>query len=65
MKFYFKSTIKHFGEDTACKMMRSRLSWFVKGLPHNTSFKEKIKNISNQSQGIEIIDEYKTSLENK
>lgn len=65
MKFYFKSTIKHFGEDTACKMMRSRLSWFVKGLPHNTSFKEKIKNISNQSQGIEIIDEYKASLENK
>jgi nifR3 family TIM-barrel protein len=65
MKFYFKSTIKHFGEDTACKMMRSRLSWFVKGLPHNTSFKEKIKNISNKSQGIEIIDEYKASLENK
>ncbi|MDY0133285.1 MAG: tRNA dihydrouridine synthase DusB [Desulforegulaceae bacterium] len=63
MKFYFESTIKHFGEETACKMMRSRLSWFVRGLPHNTFFKEKIKNISNHNKGLEIIEDYKLKLE--
>jgi nifR3 family TIM-barrel protein len=65
MKFYFESTIKYFGEETACKMMRSRLSWFVRGLPHNTSFKEKIKNITSRRHGLEIIEEYKSTLENK
>jgi len=58
MKLYFKSTLNHFGEETGCKMMRSRLSWFVKGLPHSTFFKEKIKNVINYAQGIEIIDKY-------
>lgn len=58
MKLYFESTLNHFGEETGCKMMRSRLSWFVKGLPHSTFFKEKIKNIINYTQGIEIIDKY-------
>jgi len=62
MKFYFESTIKHLGEEIACKMMRSRLSWFVRSLPHNNSFKEKIKNISGHNEGLEIIEDYKLKL---
>jgi nifR3 family TIM-barrel protein len=62
MKSYLEASVRTLGEETACKMMRSRLSWFVKGLPHNHVFKEKIKMISDKNSGLEIICEYESLL---
>lgn len=65
MRFYMESTIKYLNEEIACKMMRSRLAWFVKGLPHNGEFKEKIKNIETRDQALIVIEEYEKLLMEK
>ena len=59
---YLKASIKYIGELHACRMMRSRLGWFVKGLPHNGKFRESIKQIRSESEALERIDEYQDFL---
>ncbi len=58
MKRYLETSVKYFGELHACRMMRSRLSWFVKGLPASSRFRESITRIKTQAQGEALIDEY-------
>lgn len=65
MKEYLRSTVEYFGEKTACYMMRSRLGWFVKGLPHNTRFRETIKHISSEKEAVAIIHSYGDILTEK
>ena len=62
MRNYLKTSIKYIGELHACRMMRSRLGWFVKGLPHNGKFRESIKQICSESEALEKIDEYRDFL---
>ena len=65
MKHYLKSSVKYMGEETACKIMRSRLAWFVKGLSFNCEFKEKIKEITNEKNALLLIENYLEILKNK
>ena len=58
MKRYLKDSIKYLGEKQACLMMRSRLGWFVKGLPNAGKFRESIKHISSGQQAVDLIDAY-------
>jgi tRNA-dihydrouridine synthase B len=58
MKEYLKATVEYLGEKQACYMMRSRLGWFVKGLPSSASFRESIKHVISENQAIQIIDSY-------
>lgn len=58
MKTYLKASVKYFGELHACRMMRSRLSWFVKGLPNSSRFRESITRIRTQEETETLIDEY-------
>lgn len=37
---YARDSVRCMGEDNACRVLRSRLCWFVKGLPHNAKFRE-------------------------
>jgi len=62
MRNYLKTSIKYIGELHACRMMRSRLGWFVKGLPHNGKFRESIKQIRSESEALERIDDYQDFL---
>jgi len=62
MRNYLKTSIKYIGELHACRMMRSRLGWFVKGLPHNGKFRESIKQICSESEALEKINEYRDFL---
>ena len=62
MRNYLKASIKYIGELHACRMMRSRLGWFVKGLPHNGKFRESIKQICSESEALERIDDYRDFL---
>jgi len=53
-----KDSVAYLGQKTACYMMRSRLCWFVKGLPMAKSFREAIKRVASMDQAFEIIDTY-------
>ncbi len=59
---YVRLSVKYSGETPACYMMRSRLGWFVKGLPHSSRFRESIKHISSEDEALERIDAYKNKL---
>ncbi len=56
---YLKSSVKYSGEKRACYMMRSRLGWFVKGLPHSSKFRESVKQISSEDEAIQVIEMYR------
>jgi len=64
MKKYVRSCAAHFGELAACRMMRSRLGWFVKGLPHSSRFKSAITKITTCAEAEAVIDEFQTEIVN-
>jgi nifR3 family TIM-barrel protein len=59
---YLDASLAYFGETHACYMMRSRLGWFVKGLPHAAGFRESIKHISSGKEARECLDDYREFL---
>jgi len=63
MREYLGASVSYIGEARACFMMRSRLGWFVKGLPHNSGFRESIKRITSQAEAEILIDAYFKFLE--
>jgi len=62
MTKYLKTSIESFGVKRACRMMRSHLGWFVKGLPHSSRFREAIKRIETENEALTLIGEYKNAL---
>jgi len=61
---FLDASIEYFGEDHACRMMRSRLGWFVKGLPQARKFRESITQVSTREQALGLIGGYKASISN-
>ena len=59
---YLKMSVKYIGEEQACRMMRSRLGWFTKGMHKSSQFREAIKHLSSEREGVELIDDYRNSL---
>ncbi len=59
---YLESSIKFFGEKTACFMMRSKLGWFAKGLPNSSRFRDLLKHTSSEDEAKNIIKKYFDSL---
>ena len=59
---YLRMAVRHYGEQHACRMMRSRLCWFVKGMHGSSGFRESIKRIDSQSRALELIADYRRSL---
>ncbi|SMC94503.1 tRNA-U20-dihydrouridine synthase [Desulfocicer vacuolatum DSM 3385] len=51
-----------FGEVPACRMMRSRLVWFVKGWEGCSRFRRAITGIGSRREALEIIDTYEQEL---
>jgi nifR3 family TIM-barrel protein len=62
MATYLNTSIECFGEKRACRMMRSHLGWFVKGLRFSSRFRESIKRISTEKEALSFIGEYKKFL---
>ena len=62
MIHYLNVSVKYCGETQACYMMRSRLGWFVKGLPHSSHFRESIKHISSKNEAVQLIMSYKNAI---
>ena len=62
MNHYLKASVDYIGEEAACRMMRSRLGWFTRGMRNSSKFRESIKYLSSEKEGIELIGAYKSSL---
>jgi len=62
MIHYLKASVEYLGEEPACRMMRSRLGWFAKEMHNSSKFRESIKHLSSEKEGIELINAYKDSL---
>jgi len=60
---YCKMSIQCFGEKNACRILRGRLGWFVKGLRFSSKFRESIKRISSENETIELIKAYMELLQ--
>ncbi len=60
---YLRRSVEFLGEKTAMYIMRSRLGWFVKGLPHNGHFRESIKHLNTESDALALIDSYQKDVE--
>jgi tRNA-dihydrouridine synthase B len=60
---YLQESVKYFGEELACRMMRSRLGWFSKGLRHSSQFRKSINRISTEAEALERIEQFKKSLQ--
>ena len=65
MNHYLKASVDYIGEEAACRMMRSRLGWFTRGMRNSVKFRESIKYLSSEEEGIELIGAYKNSLLNE
>ena len=61
---YLNMSVEYLGEELACRMMRSRLGWFVKGMRNNSKFRESIKHLGSEQEGIELIRAYQEYLLN-
>ena len=62
MTKYLNISIECFGEKRACRMMRSHLGWFVKGLRYSSRFRESIKKLSTEREALSLIGEFKSFL---
>lgn len=62
MRRYVKTSVKYIGEKRACQMIRSRLSWFVKGMRYSSRFRDSIKHISSEQEAYRLIESYKQTL---
>ncbi|PIE62037.1 MAG: tRNA dihydrouridine synthase DusB [Desulfobacterales bacterium] len=51
--------VDYFGEETACKMLRGRLSWFIKGLPGASAFRRALSRLDSMENAIALIKKYK------
>ena len=60
---YLQASVEYIGEEQACRMMRSRLGWFTKGLHKSSHFREAIKHMSSEKEGIELINNYRDELQ--
>ena len=62
MTRYLQESVKYFGEEVACRMMRSRLGWFSKGLRNGSQFRKSINRISTEAEALQRIGEFRASL---
>ncbi len=58
MKKYLATSVECFGERRSCRMMRSHLGWFVKGLRFSGRFRESIKRISTEKEAMSLMVKY-------
>ncbi len=54
--------VNYFGEKPACKMLRGRLAWFVRGLPGASTFRRELSKLESLSQAMALIRAYEAGL---
>jgi len=59
---YLQDSVRYLGEETACRMMRSRLCWFVKGMRNAGQFRNSIRFIASEKEAMDLIRQYAESF---
>lgn len=59
---YLKDSVRYLGEQTACRMMRSRLCWFVKGMRDAGKFRSAIRFIATEAEAVSLIRQYAATM---
>nr|WP_319397147.1 tRNA dihydrouridine synthase DusB [uncultured Desulfobacter sp.] len=54
--------VSYFGESTACRMLRGRLAWFVRGLPGAAVFRKELSTLESSVQAHEMIRNFEAGL---
>jgi tRNA-dihydrouridine synthase len=62
MRRYAVEAIRSHGETLACRMLRSRLAWFAKGLPQASRFRMAIRHLSSDAEVVAAIDDLTARL---
>jgi nifR3 family TIM-barrel protein len=62
MLHYLRASIAYLGEETACRMMRSRLCWFVKGMRNAGQFRHAIRFLRSEKEAIDLITQYADTI---
>jgi len=62
MAAYADACVAHYGEPHACRMLRSRLGWFVKGLPMAGRFRESIKRLGSRADVRRCLEDYRRRI---
>lgn len=62
MTRYLRDSVRYIGEETACRMMRSRLCWFVKGMRNAGQFRNAIRFIASEREAVDLIRRYADSI---
>ena len=60
---YLQDSVRYLGETIACRMMRSRLCWFVKGMRNAGQFRNAIRFIASEKEATALIRQYAESIE--
>ena len=60
---YIENSVDHFGEVRAVRMMRSRLAWFIKGLPRCSGFRNSIVRLKSRQEMRDAIEAYFEELQ--
>ncbi len=55
---HLEKAVSYFGERTGVPRMRKHLAWYLKGLPHSTSIKNRIFQLNQYQQVAELLKEY-------
>ncbi|MFH1155637.1 MAG: tRNA dihydrouridine synthase DusB [Pseudomonadota bacterium] len=58
MEELIRSYGSYFGEDVACRMLRGRLGWFVKGMPGCSVFRKGLSEIRSLSHALDLIHDF-------
>lgn len=59
---YLRDSVCYLGEKTACRIMRSRLCWFVKGMRNAGQFRNAIRFIASEKEATDLIRQYAETL---
>ena len=55
MRGYVKDMVHFYGEDTACRLLRSRLGWLAKGLFGSTAFRSQTASLASWEEALQRI----------
>lgn len=62
MKRYIDASVAYSGESVACRLLRSRLAWLVKGLPGSTAFRIAVKKIETRNEALQLVEDYEIKV---
>ncbi|MGD9824570.1 tRNA dihydrouridine synthase DusB [Desulfobacter sp.] len=54
--------VSYFGEITACRMLRGRLAWFIRGLPGSAAFRRELSTLASSAHVLEMLRDFEAAL---